>query len=130
VDRQPLAHRRADGHSRIERRERVLEDDLHLAPEPAQLRRAKGANIHAVEANIAARRLDQAENRTPGRGLAAARLPDQAKCLTRSDIERHPVNGADSARLTTEQAALDGEVLDEIVHRQERRSSGGRSRRG
>ena len=53
VDRESLAHDRADRHARIERRERVLKDDLHLAPQPPQRRSVEVQHILSVEHHVA-----------------------------------------------------------------------------
>ena len=49
VDRQSFAHDRADGHARIERRERILEDDLDLAAQLPHRARVERDEVHAVE---------------------------------------------------------------------------------
>ncbi len=49
VDRQPFVHGCADGHARVERRERILEDDLHLPSHAAQRCTAQRRNVDPVE---------------------------------------------------------------------------------
>ena len=100
VDRERLADDRADRLARVERRVRVLEDHLHLAPQRAQLRARRGAMSLAVEARSrrdvgSSRRSQQAR----GRRLAAARLADEPERLARGDVERHAVDGVHGADL-------------------------------
>ena len=99
MDREPFAHDRADGHARVERRERILEDDLHLAPQLAQ-RRARRATSTSLPSNstLARRRLDEAEDRAARRRLAAARFADEAERLAGRDVERDAVHGAHRVR--------------------------------
>ena len=53
VDGQPFANYRADGHARIERCDRILEDDLHLAPQRAKLGGSHRPHIATLEADLA-----------------------------------------------------------------------------
>jgi hypothetical protein len=77
VHQQRLAHDVAREHARIERGERVLEDDLHLPPVGPELTLGQTGNVGAVHFHGAAGRLDQAQHGAAGRRLAAARLADQ-----------------------------------------------------
>ena len=60
VDAQRLADDVAHGHARVERRVRILEDDLHLAAHVAHLPAVKRRDVAAVEDDLPARRLDRA----------------------------------------------------------------------
>ena len=73
----------ADGHARVERGERVLEDDLHRAPVPPQRLAAEPREIVAEPDHAARGRLDQAQDRAAERRLAAAGLADHAERLAR-----------------------------------------------
>ena len=79
------AHRLGDDvagrHARIERGERVLEDDLHLPAVGPQLGLAQMRDVAAVDPDAAAGRLDQPQDRAADRRLAAAGFADQAERL-------------------------------------------------
>jgi hypothetical protein len=66
VDDQRLADDRADRHARIERGVRVLEDDLHVARQRAQLVLAGPGDVLALEPDLARGRLDQAQDAAAG----------------------------------------------------------------
>src|SRR5215470_10433832 len=57
VQHQRLGQDLADSHARVERGVGILEDDLSLAPERAQLVGTEGSKITALEADAAAVRL-------------------------------------------------------------------------
>src|SRR5262249_46552162 len=59
MDAQRLADDVAGRHPRVERRERILEDDLHPWADLAQLRLAEMRDVAAVEPDGARGRLDQ-----------------------------------------------------------------------
>ena len=63
VDAQRLADDVAHGHARVQRRVRVLEDDLHLAPHVAHLAAVERRDVAAVEEDLPARRLDELDDR-------------------------------------------------------------------
>ena len=55
VDGQRLADDRADRHARVQRRVRILEDDLHVARQRAQLVAAQRGDVLALEPHLARR---------------------------------------------------------------------------
>ena len=120
VNAQPLADAGADRGSRIERRERVLEDDLHPAPERLEVTSSERSDIGAVEHHPAARRLDQAQQRATDRRLAAARLADEAERLAATDREADVVDGLHVADLATQDPAHQREELVEVLDLDER----------
>src|SRR5216117_2536332 len=120
-----LADDRAHRHPPIERCVRVLKDDLHLFPERAQRALVERRHVLRSEPDLARRRLDEPENRAARRGLAAARLPDQAERLARQDLERHVVHGVHARDLAREEAAADREVLLEVLDPEQRLWHGG-----
>jgi hypothetical protein len=63
MNRQSFTDDRADRHPRVQARERVLEDDLHLAPEPTELSSFEREDVGAVERHRASRWLDESEDR-------------------------------------------------------------------
>ena len=72
VHGQSFADSGADGHPRVQRGERVLEDDLHVPAHFTQVPSAEAADIDAVEPDVATGRLDQPEDAAAERRLAAA----------------------------------------------------------
>src|SRR5947199_2231158 len=119
VDHEGLADDRPDRHSRIQRRVRVLEDDLHLLAERAQRALVQRGDVLALEGDLARGRLDQSQDRAAGGGLAAARLAHEPQRLARHDVERHVVDGVDPRHLAREETAADREVLLEVLDLEE-----------
>ena len=115
VHAQRFADDVARRHARIERRERVLEDDLHLPPVGAQLPLVEMRDVGAVDPDPARGRLDQAEDRAPDGGLAAAGFADQRQCLAGADRKADAVNRVDVASGAAQQAFFDREVLLEVL---------------
>src|SRR5689334_12677180 len=76
VDPQRLGHDLADGHARVERRVRILEDDLQLTAGLAQRRAPLRRELFAFEPDGARGRRDELQHRPAERRLAAARLAD------------------------------------------------------
>ena len=86
-----------DGHPRIERPERVLEDELDLAPERYQLRLAQADHIDqpagVVERELAFIRRHGPHQTFAQRRLAAAALAHQAETLATPDLEIDGIDG-------------------------------------
>jgi hypothetical protein len=124
VDEQWLPHDVEERHARIERRVRVLEDHLHLAPQRAQpaLRNRGHIDDFAVVAkeNLPGGRRDGPQDAARRRGLAAAALSDERERLSLLKRERHAVHGLHVADGLLEDAAANGEVLLEPLHLEER----------
>jgi hypothetical protein len=76
-----LAHALA----RVERRERILEDHLHLAPQRLHLLPPRPSDVLPAKAERAVGRVDQAHDRPRHRRLAAAGLPHQPERLALVD---------------------------------------------
>src|SRR5437773_6231109 len=104
-----LSHR----HARVQRRVRILEDDLQLAPHVAHLPAAEPRNVPRVEDDRALRRLDQLDDRAAERRLAAARFADEAQGFPRLHAEIDAVDRVDRANDALEEARADREVLVE-----------------
>jgi len=83
----------ADGQPRIERRERVLEDDLHPAPQRHHLLRGVVRDVLAGEPDLAGGGLDQLQDRLAHRRLAAAALADDAENFALAKLEIDAVDG-------------------------------------
>ena len=82
----------ADVHARIERREGILEDDLHLAAQPAHVGWPEIHDGSAFIADIARRRLDQSQERAAERGLAAPGFAHDGECLAALHRNRDAVD--------------------------------------
>ena len=92
VQRQRFAQRLSHGHPWIERRVRVLENDLHEAPLRAQLAMRKGKDIAVLEPDFSGGRFDQAQDEPSGRRLAATRFADQRERFSNVQFEAHTVD--------------------------------------
>ncbi len=115
-----LAHDVEHAKPRIERAVRVLEHDLHRAPEAAQVRGAGGAHVGAVEDDAARGRLDEPEQRAPDGRLARPRFAYQAERLTAPELEAHVVDSAHPAAHLAEQAARHRKMFGEPLDREQR----------
>ena len=109
------------GHARVERGERVLEDDLDL---PAHLPHGAAVQLgqlRPVELDRARRRLDELQHGPTGGRLAAPGLADEAEGLARGDAEGDAADGVDDADLVPdERPAAHREVLDQVCDLQQR----------
>ena len=106
MDLERLADDVADGHARVQRRVRVLEDHLHPAAHLAHLLAAELRELDAVELHLTGRRLVELEDGASGRGLAAAGLADEAERLALLDEEVDAVDRAHGADLALEDDPL------------------------
>jgi hypothetical protein len=95
MDIEDFADGLADGHARVERAERILENDLGSTPEATEAIAIEGSNVGAVEEDAASARLDEAEDGATGRGLAGAGLTDEAEGLAAADLEGDAIDGAE-----------------------------------
>ena len=122
--------------TRIERRERVLEHHLDIAPQRTELIGRQPRDLATVQLDAAVFDVDQAQQRAAGRRLAAAGFADQAHGLaahtrskltcstactrrrTRPRIPPRTGNCVLSPRTRSSGArAPDGGVLDRSLHR-------------
>ena len=111
MDPKALADDVADAHPRIERADRVLEDDLHVPAHLLQRRALEGDHVDAVEADLARGRLEQPQQRASERRLAAAGLADEPDRLAAMDVEIDAVDGLQLGDGALQHPLLDGEVL-------------------
>ena len=112
VDVQRFADDLADGHARVKRRGRILEDDLHLAAVRQHVDRDLLLGVvdgRAVEDDAAGRRFVQADGRAAERRLAAAGFADQAERLALVDKVIDRFHSLDVLLLA--EARLDREVF-------------------
>ena len=114
---QRLADDRADRHARIERGERILEDDLHVAAQRAQrIARSSARHVLALEprprpsVGSISRRMQRPVVDLPQPGFA-----DQAERLAGAMSKRHAVDRMDAADLARQQAAGDGEIFLQVA---------------
>src|SRR4051812_963470 len=128
VDLERVGDDRADGLARVERRVRVLEDHLDLAPERLQLLAREARDVAALVLDRAARRVEQAGDEARRGALAAAGLPHDPERLALGDVERDAVDRVHGTDLALDHdAARDREVLDEILYAYERLAHAGSS---
>src|SRR5581483_5848208 len=84
----------ADGHAGIERGVGILEDHLHLLAHADHRLAVEPGEVHALEADLAGRRLVETQHQAAERGFAAARLADQPQRLAGLDVDGHVVDRA------------------------------------
>ena len=120
VDLERLGDDALQRHPRVQRGERVLEDDLHLGADElhllvVQLIDAHRAQVWIVERDLSAGRLKQAQDRAAGGRLAAAAFAHQSQGLALLDVKADPVHRLDMADHFSHQAAVDGKVLFQVL---------------
>src|SRR5207244_8193872 len=84
-----------DRHERVEGGERILKDDLHVAPQWLQLARRQIVDISALEVHCPAGWREQTQHEPADRRLSAAALPNQAEDLANPDGEIDPADRID-----------------------------------
>ena len=115
VNLQRLADDVPRRHARIERGERILKDDLHLAPVRPQLALAQMRDVTAADLDGPGGRLDQAEH-GPGQGrFPAAAFADEPEGLAARNREAHPVERQHLPHGPAQQALLHREMFLEIL---------------
>jgi hypothetical protein len=120
VDGEPFADDARHAHAGIEGAIRVLEDDLHLATERAQLARRETQEGAPPEQHVARRRLDEPQHDAAERRLAAPRLPHQTERLARLDGERDAVDRPHPCPRPREDTPAHRVVLVDVAHLDER----------
>ena len=120
VDRQRLAHDIADAHARVERRVRILKDDLQMPPRLAQLARPEREHVLILEPHFAGARLDQPQHAPARRRLARAGFADEPERLARGDGKADVVDRA-HGRAAAQEAAASGKLLHEMTNIEKRR---------
>ena len=102
--------------ARVERGERVLKDDLQVAPKAAHFAPVGCKQVATFEQNRAGSRLNQAQNQASERALAGAGFADQAQCLSAMNFERNVVDGANfTARFSAQSGVGVGENFREVA---------------
>ena len=85
---------RPDPHAGIERRERVLEDELHRGAKPPELLPVQRREVPARDGDGAAVRRQQSQQHPGERALAAAGFPDETHHLASANSEADSVERA------------------------------------
>ena len=124
VDAERLADDIAGRHARIERSERVLEDDLHRAPDRPQLGLAEMGDVAVVQPDAATGRLDQAQDAACHRRFAAAGLADKAERFADAEREPDAVDRVHGADLAAQHAAAHRIMFDEVGDLEQRAGVG------
>jgi hypothetical protein len=124
VHEERLAHDVEQRLPGIERREGVLEDHLHLAPEWPQASPGQGGDVDhlpvpAPEEDLARGGRDRAQDAAGCRRLAAAALADEGERLSPPEIEAHVVHRPDVADEPPQEAPPDREKLPETSNVEE-----------
>ncbi len=110
---QDVANRQA----RVERRQRILEHDLQVAPDGKSLGGRERGRVAAQHHDGAALGLHQVEDLHDRGGLAAARLADQPEGFTLPNVEADAVHGVYRADTPAHQPSLQQRVVfDEIAN--------------
>jgi hypothetical protein len=108
---------RADGVAWVQRRERVLEDHLHITTQRPHVSWLEPRDVATVEPDIAGGGLEQFAHHAAGRRLAASRLADDTERLAGVEREGHTVDGLDRrAAAAEEPATAAGEVLGDVTN--------------
>ncbi len=107
---QALGDDLADAHARVQRAHGVLEDHLHPAPQGVHVARAGLGDVGTGEADRAAGRLDEPQQRAAQRRLPAAGLANEPERLAAPDLEVDAVDRAHVADRAPHHPAPDGEV--------------------
>ena len=105
----------ADGHARIERCIRILEDDLHLFAQFADFFAAEFSDVATFEEHFAFGRLEQPQHDATRGRLARTRFADEAERLAASDREIDPVYGLDVADVSRKHARADRKIFEEVA---------------
>ena len=96
MDRYRLVDDLLDRHARVERAEGILEDDLHVTAETAQVRSAGAQDIVAVEDHLAGVGFDEPQQHPSQGAFAGTGFADEAQGLAGLDGQGDVVDGADS----------------------------------
>src|SRR5208282_5272610 len=97
VENQGLGDHVLHAVARVERAERVLEDDLQVAAKTAQFGAVRLQQIDAIENDGARSGLDEAEDEPSKRALAGAGFTNQAKSFAFLDVEGHIIHSTNFA---------------------------------
>jgi hypothetical protein len=103
MDLQRVLDELRDGHRRVERRVGVLEDDLRLPAQRAELPLRHLRDLAPFELHTSLGRLDEPEDGAPEGRLAASGLADEAEHLAAPELDRDVVDRPDVTRLPSDE---------------------------
>ncbi len=119
----------ADRHPRIERRERILKNHLHLPTKRTHAGVVQPVNSLALPPNFAPQfdrrsaAAEQVQHRPSSCRFAAARLADQAERFAGANLKADAIDGADETALAAKQMAVCKREVDmEVADIQKRRA--------
>jgi hypothetical protein len=92
VNDERLPHRGPDAHARVQRRVRILEDDLKVSSGAAKLGRRQRPHVHVLEDDLAGRGFDEPQDAPARRRLPRTGFTDQAEGFARLDVKRHVIH--------------------------------------
>src|SRR5215471_5307899 len=95
VDNQRLGDDVLYPEARIQRRERILKDDLQVAPETSHLTGRCGQKIASLEVDISPSGLNEPKNQASKRALARSRFSYQAERFAGLNVEGNVVDSPD-----------------------------------
>ena len=104
----------ARGHPRIERGEGVLEYDLHRAPDRPQRTLAEMGDVGSIDADMAARWLDQPQHAARDCGFATAGLSDQPQRFAFAKRKADAIDRMHRADGAAQHAGANRIMLDEV----------------
>jgi hypothetical protein len=116
MDHERLGDDVADRHPRVQRAERILENDLHLPPLATHGLRRQAGQVLAAMQHLARRRLDEPQQQAAGGRLAATGFADEREGLSGADRQRDAVDrphhrpgaeGVTGGEMLAERARLD-----------------------
>jgi hypothetical protein len=116
----------ADGHARVQRAERVLEDHLHFGAQGLELAFGDGRQVYGasavVEQHAAGGWSQCSQDASGGGGLARSGFTDDPKRFAGQDVEADTIDGLENVdAFAAEDAAADAdEVLGQIPDLQQR----------
>src|SRR4029450_10700742 len=96
-------HNRPDRVPRIQRRIRILENDLHIPAQRPHPRPTQPRDIPTLKLDRPPRRRQQLRHHPTRRRLPTTRLPPQPPRLPRRHLKRHPINRLDRPHLPLKQ---------------------------
>ena len=105
VDVERLAHDVRDDHRGVQRRGRVLEDGLNVAPDLGGILPFQLSQVDAVESHRAGLGLHHAQDGVAGARFPRAGLADETQCLALRYVKAHAVDCVDVDRGEVKEAA-------------------------
>jgi len=106
----------ADRHTGIERAERVLKDQLHVAAQRAKLSARQAKYIFTIEKDLTAGSGYQAQDSSADGGFAAAGFADQAESFAGFDFETDAIDRFYPIDDAAEDSLADGKIGFEIIN--------------